>query len=141
MKNLPRLRQQLQRHEGFRSKPYRCSADKLTIGYGRNLEDKGVSESEASEMLSNDIEDALLDARKLAGFHRLNGPRQSALVNMVFNMGLGRVQGFRKMLAALAAEDYGRAADEMLDSRWAAQVGNRAIELSEQMESGKWRDA
>ena len=48
-------------HEGFRNKPYRCSAGKLTIGFGRNLENKGISISEARMMLKSDIDEAVQD--------------------------------------------------------------------------------
>ena len=47
---------QLKRHEGFRAKPYQCSANKTTIGYGRNLQDVGITEGEAVSLLNNDIQ-------------------------------------------------------------------------------------
>jgi hypothetical protein len=53
--NLHRLQKQLIRHEALRLKPYRCSADKLTIGIGRNLDDVGITEEEAYFLLGNDI--------------------------------------------------------------------------------------
>ncbi len=54
-KLLERIKEQLVRHEGLGLKPYRCPAGKLTIGYGRNLDDTGISKAEAYELLSNDI--------------------------------------------------------------------------------------
>ncbi len=45
-------------NEGMRLKPYRCSAGKLTIGYGRNLDDRGISAHEANDLFENDLIDA-----------------------------------------------------------------------------------
>ena len=78
MSNKETLIEQLMRHEGFRTKPYRCSAGKLTIGYGRNLDDKGITKAEAFMMLKNDIEEAYLDLiGELPWFHSLQIGRAS----------------------------------------------------------------
>lgn len=134
-----RLRAQLIRHEGEKLKAYIDTVGKLTIGCGRNLEDVGLSHDEAQYLLSNDI-----DARVRAlfvmyptWFPQLDPVRQSALINMAF-MGLARLAGFTKMIAALEHEDYVTAAEEMLHSKWARQVGARARELSLQMRTGEW---
>lgn len=125
---------QLKRHEGFRPHVYRCTAGKNTVGYGRNLDDTGLTPAEAEVLLVNDI-----DWAKQYLFGRvpvyavLSPARQNVLVNMAINMGVVRLQGFKKMLAALASNDFEQAADEMLDSQWGQQVGNRAIELAQQM--------
>jgi lysozyme len=57
---------------------------------------------------------------------------------MVFNMGMGRFQHFTRTIAFLEAGDYLKASVEMLDSKWAAQVSNRAIRLSHMMKEGVW---
>jgi lysozyme len=125
---------QLKRHEGFRPHVYRCTAGKQTVGYGRNLDDTGISEREATVLLTNDISRAAGDLiDQVPVFPNLSLPRQNVLVNMVINMGITRLRGFKKMLAALHANDFERAADEMLDSQWAKQVGHRANELAQQM--------
>ena len=137
--NWPRLVKMLEQDEGFKPKPYRCSAGKLTIGYGRNLEDKGISREEASYLLHEDIRDAIkfLD-QQLPWWKNLDGEaRQEALVNMAFNLG-GRLLGFKKMLAALQSKDYERAADEALDSKWAGQVGQRAQRIARAFREGVW---
>lgn len=132
-----RMVSQLVTHEGIRLKPYRDSEGILTIGVGRNLEDKGISESEAMILLDNDITDAYLDSQRLVpNFARLNGPRKQVIVNMMFNLGWPRLRGFKKMLAALAREDFDEAAREMLDSKWAGQVGLRAVQLADIMRRG-----
>jgi lysozyme len=138
--DLTRLEGQLQRHEGFRSHPYRCSAGRLTIGYGRNLDDRGVSEDEAEYLLRNDVDHAMEDARSYAGasWDGLNGPRRAVLVNMAFNLGMSRLLGFVRLRERLTAGDYHGAAEEMQDSAWAHQVGSRARELAEQMRTGEW---
>lgn len=136
---MPRLIAQLKRHEGLELKPYKCTANKTTIGYGRNLDDKGISEGEAESMLWADVaevRDTLAD--KWSPFDNLDPVRKAALINMGFNLGITGLFGFRNMLDAVGRGDFERAADEMLDSRWAKQVGNRATELAEQMRSGEW---
>jgi len=131
------LLQQLQRHEGLRLKPYRDAVGKLTIGYGRNLDDRGISEDEAGFMLDNDIDQVVAELERLPLYLGLDSVRQTVLANMAFNMGVPTLLEFRRMLGALAEKDWDRAADEMLDSKWARQVGSRAVELSELMRLGE----
>ena len=129
----------IKKHEGLRLKPYRCTANKQTIGYGRNIEDNGISKEEATIMLCNDIresEDAL--ASKISNWEELSEVRKAVLINMVFNLGWPRLSKFKRALAAVEGGDFKRASAEMLDSRWARQVGNRAIELSDMMNANKW---
>lgn len=134
-----KLREQLMRHEGLRLRMYRDTVGKLTIGYGRNLEDRGISEHEAAYLLSGDIQDATLGLiGQYPWFLDLDPVRQAVLINMAFNMGLTTLAGFSRTLAAVARADYADAADRMLQSKWATQVGARAVELAEQMRSGAW---
>lgn len=133
------LRDQLKKDEGKRLKPYRCSAGKLSIGYGRNLEDNGISDKEANYLLDNDIQVAITEIKKLVGsFDRLNGPRQAVLVNMMFNIGAAGLVKFKRFLAALETGDYTQAAQEMENSTWYHQVKGRADRLCKQMETGQW---
>ena len=124
-------------HEGLRLKPYRDTRGKLTIGVGRNLDDVGITEEEALYLLKNDIK-RVLDFLKerLPYWNGLTETRKMALVDMCFNLGPGGFLSFKRMLRALEREDYERAAREMLDSRWARQVGRRAEELAEMMREG-----
>ena len=138
-KLLERIKEQLVRHEGLRLKPYRCTAGKLTIGIGRNLNDRGISKTEAYVLLENDIqkcEQQLLDEIPEI-YDALDEVRKSVLLNMCFNLGIGGLLGFNNTLALIAAGDWERAANGMLASKWAKQVGRRAIELSELMRKGK----
>jgi len=134
-----RIKAQLVRHEGLRLKPYLCTAGKLTIGIGRNLEDRGISQKEAYAMLEQDIVDC--EQRLIDEIHqiytKLDEVRQSVLLNMCFNLGIKGLLEFKNTLAFIDAGDWERAANGMLASKWAKQVGMRAIELSELMRKGK----
>ena len=123
--------------EGLRLSPYRCTAGKLSIGYGRNLDDVGITQLEAEYLLMNDLQRAENDAKKLPGFDNCSQVRRDVLIEMVFNIGLPRVLGFRKMLAALSNGDYAEAARQMLDSKWHKDVGNRADRLAWRMENDR----
>lgn len=128
---------ELRRDEGVRLKPYRCSAGRLSIGAGRNLDDVGVSAAEAELMLANDIARAFADLdRALPWWRGLSAARRRALVNMAFNLGLPKLLGFAEMLGALRAGEYDRAARAALDSRWARQVGARAERVAAMMREG-----
>lgn len=136
--NFANLYRQLREDEGLRLKPYRCTAGKLTIGYGRNIEDVGISEDEAEIMLVNDVRKVVSALPKaLPFYHRLNGEVKEVLINMAFNLGIKGLLGFKKTLAYIEAGEYEKAADEMLDSDWATQVGDRAVRLSDKLKSVK----
>ena len=132
------LKEQLLRDEGLRLKPYRDTEGFLSIGVGRNLDGKGITKDEAFELLDNDIIEVtnLLNA-KLPWVKDLHGPRFAVLVNMGF-MGVVKLLEFKKMLAAIKAEDWNKAAAELLDSKYAKQVGERADRLAQQLITGEW---
>ena len=128
----------IKEHEGLRLKPYRDTIGKLTIGYGRNLEDIGLSLEEAEALLRNDLSRCEAELREVLGetYEALSPVRKAVLLDMIYNLGKSRFLGFKRMIAALKAGDFSRAAEEMLDSRWAAQVGRRAQFLAEKMREG-----
>lgn len=130
------LRLQLIAHEGMRLVPYVCSMGKVTIGVGRNLTDRGISEDEARRFLDADINHAILDLTVFPWFPDLDTVRQRALVDLCFNLGLPRLKGFRKMLAAIERQEWDRAAHELLDSRYSEQVGKRARTLAAMLRTG-----
>lgn len=138
-KLLERIKEQRVRHEGLRLKPYRCTAGKLTIGIGRNLDDCGIFQKEAYVLLEGDIlqceRQILAEIPKI--YLQIDEVRKSVLLNMCFNMGIKGLLSFNNTLAFIAAGDWERAANSMLASKWAKQVGRRAIELSELMRKGK----
>ena len=131
------LRSQLERHEGLRLKPYRDTVGKLTIGYGRNLEDVGISRDEAEFMLDNDIDQVERQLETVDEYRDLDAVRQAVIANMAFNLGFAGLMGFKNMWAAIGRRDWESASEEMLNSKWARQVGVRAVELSEIMQTGE----
>lgn len=125
------------KHEGLRLKPYRCTAGKLTIGVGRNLEDNGITEAEALVLLGNDLERCHIECiNAFPWYAELDETRQGIVLEMCFNLGLNRLKGFKKMLAALALKNYTLASQEMMTSAWASQVGGRARTLADSMKRG-----
>jgi lysozyme len=132
--------EQLKRDEGVRWKPYRDQVGKLTIGVGRNLDDVGISPREADLLLVNDISRAEhgIDEH-LPWALQLDDVRRGALINMAFNVGIAGLLGFREFLRLLEARQWAEAAKEMLQSKWAEQVGGRAHRLSTQIETGEWQ--
>lgn len=137
--NKIKLAEQLKKHEGLKLKPYTDTVGKLTLGIGRNLEDKGITEQEALFMLNNDVDYFYKKITKeLPWIKNLDDTRQNVLVNMAFNLGVSGLFSFKNMLAAVATCNFKLASEEMLNSKWAKQVGNRAVELSEQMRTGEF---
>lgn len=131
-----RLVEMLKRHEGYRDRLYRCTAGKLTIGYGHNIEDKGISNNVAEMMLKEDIHDAMRDLFAVfPNNHEYPDNVRIALIDMVFNIGLPRFKKFQKMIAAVNARDWNRAADEMKNSEWYKEVKSRGKELEELLRS------
>lgn len=134
------LTRQLERDEGVRNKPYRDSVGKLTIGVGHNLDDRPISQRAIDLILKDDIEDAVAQLENLFPWTtQLDEARKGVLVNMMFNMGAARLGGFTDTLNLIRLARYPEAADEMLNSRWAKQVGPRALRLAQQMRSGAWQ--
>lgn len=132
------FRKQLITDEGLRLFPYTDTRGRLTIGFGRNLTDSGISQSEAADMLTNDMTKAASDLQQTFPFvMTLDSTRFIVLACMVFNMGIGRLANFAKMWTAVRASDWQQAAEEMLNSEWAEQVGARATRLAASMASGE----
>ena len=132
-----KLIEELKRDEGVRFKPYHCSADKLTIGVGRNLDDVGITEVESDFVLANDIDNCVEElTRTFNWFDELSNVRQRVMINMCFNLGLSRLLNFKNFLGAVESKDYVKAGVEMLDSKWATQVGPRATRLKNMMIEG-----
>jgi lysozyme len=158
------LEDQLILHEGLKLKTYRCPAGYWTIGVGRNLETKslsrgeqqyivgcdeltprqvvnilkrrGITKEEALVLLAHDIQDCEQDLKQFDWFDRLDPVRKKVVIDMRFNLGPGGFRDFRKMIAALAAGDYKQAAEEMKDSKWYWEVGNRSRRLVKMMATG-----
>jgi lysozyme len=139
------LRAQLKRDEGTgpvrhgRFYPYTDTVGQETIGYGHNLGANGLSQKLADALLDEDIDDTIkLLLARFPWVETLDAARQGALVNMCFNLGIDGLAGFKQSLVALKNGDYDRASALMLESKWAEQVGNRALRLARQIETGQW---
>lgn len=158
------LLEELKRDEGYRPVAYRDTVGAWTIGYGRNLDSDGIEPTEAAflrlpkikryfgpdvfsgrplslyeahVLLVADIQQTEAQCRiAFNWFDKLSDVRQRVVLNMVFNMGLTRFKGFKKMIAALIADDFEEAARQMFDSLWREQVKGRAYRLIEMMKEG-----
>lgn len=131
------VRAQLRLDEGERFKLYKDSVGKWSIGVGRNLDDVGLRPDEVALMLDNDITVAEHTARVLfPSFETLSENRKAVLVNMAFNLGQERLSHFTHFRDAVEAGNWREASEEMLESKWAGQVGVRAKRLAEQMLAG-----
>lgn len=129
----------LKEDEGRMPMMYNDPVGVKTIGYGHNLESgPPLSDLAMNQILLDDIADAERRCRRFPWYEGLDDVRQAVIVNMAFNLGLGGLGGFRRMIDALVAARYDEAADEMLDSRWARQVPERARRLAAMMQSGEW---
>jgi lysozyme len=131
------LEAQLIEHEGLRLKPYLDSTSHLTVGVGRNLTDKGVTQFEAMVLLQDDIADVQADLTKaLPWWKQLDPIRQRVIQDMCFNLGVYKLLQFNDFLALVKASLFEQAADDMLTTLWARQVGRRARRLSAMMRTG-----
>jgi lysozyme len=111
--------------------PYKDTTGHVTIGVGRNLTDKGISQDEALTMLHNDIAEVTKHlSSTYYWFDGLNTMRKHAIIDMCFNLGPRGFSKFERLVSALHRNDFHTASLEMMDSRWATQVGNRATLLS-----------
>lgn len=134
------LKNMLVQEEGYSQFPYPDSEGILTIGIGRNLESNGISMSEALTMLDNDVKESIDFLNEhFAYFKNLEPIRQIVLIDMAFNL-KNRLLGFIQTLAAIQAGNYQLAAQEMLNSKWAKQVGRRAVRLAKMMETGRYQE-
>ena len=156
--NREALIDQLILHEGMKLQVYKDHLGIDTIGVGRNLEDRGITDGELSFMnmlkaevyeqgitetharflLSNDID---IVEKELVASHPctagLDDVRCRVLLDMAINLGMPRLNKFKNMWKAVHDRDFSLAAVEMLDSRWASQVGQRAVRLSTAMRDGE----
>jgi len=134
----------IKRHEGVETHCYKDHLGLETIGVGRCIAEGslGLSDDEIDYLLDNDIVRCIKElTRSLPWFSSLDEVRKEALIDLCFNLGLTRLLGFKKALAAVEVSDWDTAKVELLDSRWATQVGNRAQEIAEMIRSGVYQQA
>ena len=140
--NNNKLTEMLKRHEGVKTHAYKCSASKITVGVGRNIDPKGgigLTEDEIDYLLQNDIDRIISELDfQYEWFSDLNSARQDAMIDISFNLGQTRLRKFEKALTAMSQNNWSKAADEFMDSKWSNQVGNRAKELTDIIHTGKY---
>jgi lysozyme len=129
---------QLIRHEGLRLHAYYDTVDKITVGVGRNLSDKGLTNEEAMYLLDHDIDECIADlTASYPWFAPLDDVRQRVMVDMRFNLGPTRFRGFKRMLRMMELKDYVQVAASMRQSLWYRQVKARGVRLVQMMLTGK----
>lgn len=147
------IRKQLKQDEGTgplksgRHMPYKCPAGYLTIGYGHNLDAKGITRAQAEKLLDDDIDETIRDlVAALPWVADLDEVRQGVLVMMSFQMGVGRYKpkptgllAFQRTLDDIKQGDYHTAAVHMLESKWGkTDSPKRALRLADMMRTGEW---
>ena len=135
--DIQRLRQQLIKHEGIEYKLYTCTSLKTSIGVGRNIQDRGISHETAMQMLDEDIDICINELQQtLSYWNDLPSRVKEGLINLCFNMGISRLMAFKKTFGFLREGMYDKAASELLESRYANQVGQRAIDVANMIRDG-----
>lgn len=139
-----RLREMLKRHEGVKKYAYEDHLGYVTVGVGRCLDENvglGLSGEEIDYLLMNDIHRCRQELEsEYDWFEDLDSVRQEALIDLSFNIGQTRLRGFVKALGHMADGNYAEAGDEFYDSKWAAQVGDRALEICQMIKSGEYQE-
>jgi lysozyme len=142
----------IEKHEGRRSKPYRCSGGKMTIGVGHNFDDNPlpndikksleqfgkIDDEQIDRLLNRDIRSAVHDCQVLfPSFNEFSDNRRMALIDWMFQLGFRGVRNFKKAVKAINAEEWELAARNMAESAWAReQTPKRAKEVIELIRVG-----
>lgn len=116
----------IKEYEGYSNVLYKCTSNKWSIGYGRNLQDVGISKDEAEYMLNNDVDIAIQELEENFDLWNLPEAAQIVLVDMCYNLGLTKLLDFKLMLKAIEEDDWQEAAHQLMSSKYASQVKRRA---------------
>jgi lysozyme len=139
-----RLREMLKRHEGVKNYAYEDHLGYVTVGVGRCLDENvglGLSDDEIDYLLQNDLDRCRQELQsEYWWFEDLDSVRQEALIDLSFNVGQTRLRGFVKALDHMSKSNFEEAGDEFYDSKWATQVGDRALEICQMIRSGKYQE-
>lgn len=132
-----KLKSSIQRHEALKLRSYPDTRGNITIGYGRNISANGISESEADILLNNDIMNATMYLYKFVPWAiDLDDVRKAVLIELTFNIGIDKVLQFRQTLDAIKERNYLLASQQLLNSEWAKEVGNRSQDMAHALELG-----
>ena len=145
--NIEKLREELKVDEGCINEIYLDHLGYHTFGIGHLITDKDkewgepvgtpISTKRINECFKNDIEIVFKELdRSLSWWGELPDDIQLVLANMCFNLGITRLKKFKKFLTALSEKNWELAATEMMDSRWATQVKQRAVRLQKRVLKG-----
>jgi lysozyme len=160
MANIDTIRRYITLNEGKRNVVYNDSLGIPTIGVGFNLRrsdapasisalglnfndvlsgKQSLTDGQINSLLDADIETAENStARRLfLNFDTIDPDRQVILVDLSFNLGYTRLSGFKNAVAAINAGQWDTAADELKDSNWYRQVGNRGVRNVETIRTGR----
>lgn len=128
------LEDRIKRHEGLRLQAYTDTTGHLTIGWGHRIQPGDpteVTEEEAEQLLQQDIQNAKDElAKDLPWTLALPMDQQSILIEMVFQLGVSGLLGFRNMLFCIRSGDTDGTVHAMLDSLWHKQCPERCEELA-----------
>ena len=95
-----------------------------------------VSEERVNAVFESDVAKFVSESKKVfPNLDELPEEAQQVIVNMCFNMGAPRLSKFKKFIAAVNDGNWSTAAVEMMDSRWATQVGARAERLRDRLQA------
>jgi lysozyme len=150
---MEKIIQRIKEYEGYRDKPYQCTAKKWTIGFGYNYEDRGFETADitrilisgftqelAEKLLTKDVEQCVKQASAFPFFNSMNDARRAVVIDMIYQLGIGGFKAFKKMIERLEKGDWKGAALEMIHSRWYTQSGRRSRTNVKQMEEGTWQE-
>lgn len=134
--DLDKLKKMLTIHEGYKLKLYVDTVGKATIGVGHNLTDKGLTARQVDNILNDDVSEVLTFLNGQSWFTALDDVRARAIADMTFNL-MRKVLDFKTMIAALEHQAWDEAADALLNSQFARQVGQRVLDLSLMLRTGR----
>ena len=125
------LLDRIKHHEGFRSKVYKCTEGYDTIGYGFAIKDLELDEDISEMILMQKLDNLMTRIGKTFVWWRsADSTVKDVVVEMCYQLGVSGFSKFKKTIDHLGNKRYGKASAEMLDSKWARQTPNRALELS-----------
>lgn len=136
------IEQLLELHEGRRNTVYRCTAGKLTIGIGHNLEANPISDAAIDVILDDDITAVERDLeRTYPWYARLDHVRKMAMVDLCFNLGITKLKMFLTTMREMSLGNFEAAANALTDSLWFKQVGTRGPRIVRMIRTGEYPEA
>jgi len=130
-------------HEGSKQFAYRDVLGYLTIGIGRCIDErigKGLSQDEQQYLLLNDLKQCESQLEKQDFYNNLDDVRKGALIELVFNMGINKFLKFVKTIESIKKGNFQEAVTNLIDSKWATQVGqHRTKDICYRLKNGLYQ--